>query len=170
MKPVAETPTAPSDYAAISATYGTLLATLAWAARRRAEELDPIGPAELAPLGLAAFTVTKTIVHEKAESWLRQPFIHEDEDGRPPRGSGLRYAVGELLTCSRCMGTWSALGLVSLRLARPSAGRPVIAVLAAAGVNDFLQMGFSFGRSRCNREGHEAQMAQERVRSMPRAA
>ncbi len=52
MKPVAETPTAPSDYAAISATYGTLLATLAWAARRRAEELDPIGAAELAPLGL----------------------------------------------------------------------------------------------------------------------
>jgi len=170
VKSVAETPTAPSDYAAISVTYGTLLATLAWAARRRGEELDPIVPAEIAPLGLAAFTATKTVVHEKAETWVRQPFVHEDEEGRPPRGRGLRYAVGELLTCSRCMGTWSALGLVSLRLARPSAGRSVIAVLAAAGINDFLQMGFSFGRKRCNREEHEAQMVQQQERSTPRAA
>ena len=170
MEPVSETPTRPADYAAVSATYGTLLATLAWAALRRGEETEPIAPPELAPLGLATFTLTKTVVHEKAETWLRRPFVHEEREGRPPRGSGLRYAAGELLTCSRCMGTWSALGLVSLRLARPSAGRSVIAVLAAAGVNDFLQMGFSMGRSRCNREEHQAELAEQQARSGPRAA
>lgn len=170
MEPVSETPTGPADYAAVSATYGTLLATLAWAALRRGEEAEQIVPAELAPLGLATFALTKTVVHEKAETWLRRPFVHEDREGRPPRGQGLRYAVGELLTCSRCMGTWSALGLVSLRLARPSAGRPVVTVLAAAAINDFLQMGFSFGRDRCNREGQEARIAERQARSGPRAA
>ena len=36
---------------------------------------------------------------------------------RKPKGRRLRYAVGELLTCTRCMGAWSALGLVALRAA-----------------------------------------------------
>ena len=37
--------------------------------------------------------------------------------GKRPRGRRLRYAVGELLNCTRCMGAWSALGLVALRAA-----------------------------------------------------
>ncbi|MBA3300990.1 MAG: DUF1360 domain-containing protein [Thermoleophilaceae bacterium] len=27
--------------------------------------------------------------------------------------------MGELLTCTRCLGAWSALGLTGLRLGRP---------------------------------------------------
>ena len=44
---------------------------------------------------------------------------------RRPKGRRLRYAVGELLTCTRCTGAWSALGLVALRLHSPAAGRTV---------------------------------------------
>ena len=51
----------------------------------------------------------------------------------------MRYAVGELLTCTRCMGAWSALGLVALRLHSPAAGRTVATVLAASAGNDVLQ-------------------------------
>ena len=71
---------------------------------------------------------------------MREPFVEERPDGeRRPRGHGMRYAVGELLTCTRCVGSWSALGLVALRVTRPREARVVSAVLAASAVNDFAR-------------------------------
>ena len=151
MEPLEKTPTEPVDYALLNATYGALLATVAFAASRRAPEAAPIAPGELLPLGAATFSLSKTIVHEKVEAWVRRPFVEEHASGdRRPRGRRLRYAVGELLTCTRCMGTWSALGLTALRLTRPAAGRAVIAVLAASAMNDFLQSGFAWCRAGAN--------------------
>jgi hypothetical protein len=70
----------------------------------------------------------------------------------------LRYAAGELLTCTRCLGTWSALGLVGLRIARPREGRIVATVLATAAVNDWLQSGFTTVVSRADASGAEAEI------------
>src|SRR5215211_5952790 len=98
MEPVSETPTEATDYAAISAVYGTLLAGVAATAR-----------------------------------------------GREPR-----YAVGELLECTRCTGAWSSLALVALRLHAPAAGRVVTAVLAASAGNDLLHTGFSLLCAKAN--------------------
>ena len=64
--------------------------------------------------------------------------------GRRPKGRRLRYALGELLTCTRCTGAWSALALVALRLHAPATGRTVTTVLAASAGNDMLQAGFSW--------------------------
>lgn len=139
MDPVSRTPTEPIDYAALSATYGALLGTLALAARARGPE--PVRAGELAPLGLAAFALSKLIAKEKAETWMREPFV--DEESRRPKGRRLRYAVGELLTCTRCLGAWSSLGLVALRVTRPREARIVNAVLATSALNDWLQAGFS---------------------------
>ncbi|UGS35761.1 DUF1360 domain-containing protein [Capillimicrobium parvum] len=139
MRPVHHTPTKPIDYATLSATYGALLGTVVLAARDRG--VEPVRAAELAPLGLAAFTLSKLVAKEKVESWVRAPFV--DEPSREPKGSGLRYAIGELLTCTRCLGAWSSLGLVALRVARPRESRVVTAVLATSAVNDWLQSGFT---------------------------
>jgi hypothetical protein len=141
MDPVAETPTEPVDYAAISATYGALLGTVVLAARERGEE--PVRATELAPLGLAAFALSKLIAKEKVESWVREPFVDERPEGRRPKGRRLRYAVGELLSCTRCLGAWSSLGLVALRVTRPREARVVTAVLATSALNDWLQTGFT---------------------------
>jgi hypothetical protein len=54
------------------------------------------------------------------------------------------------MTCTRCMGAWSALALVGLRLHAPRAGRTVTTVLAASAGNDALQAGFSWLCSRAN--------------------
>ena len=139
MKPVDQTPTEAADYAALSAIYGSLLAGLAHSARER----EPIPAAELLPLSVATFALSKLLVHEKVETWLRQPFLEEDIHGRRPRGRRLRYAVGELLNCTRCMGAWSALALVALRLHAPAAGRTATTVLAASGGSDVLHSAFS---------------------------
>jgi hypothetical protein len=148
LDPVSETPTDPSDYAVLTLTYGALLGGLAYAARDR----PAVERAELVPLAAATFALAKLIGKEKVESWVREPFVEERLDGRTPKGSGLRYAVGELLTCTRCLGAWSALGLVGLRTAAPTAGRTVTGVLAASAGNDFLQAGFNWLCRRAERE------------------
>jgi Protein of unknown function (DUF1360) len=139
LKPVSETPTEPSDYAAISLVFGSLLAGLAASSRSR----DPIPRADLLPLSAATFSLSRLIVHDKAESWLREPFVAEEGDTKRPKGRRLRYATGELLSCTRCMGAWSALALVGLRVTAPQASRVVTPVLAASAGNDFAQAAFT---------------------------
>jgi hypothetical protein len=138
LEPVERTPTEPTDYAALSAVYGALLAGTAASARGK----PSIPATELPALAAASFALSKLVVHEKVESWMRRPFV--DERHRTPKGRRLRYAVGELLTCTRCTGAWSALGLVALRLHAPAAGRTVATVLAASAGNDVLQALFSY--------------------------
>jgi hypothetical protein len=140
VRPVTQTPTEATDYAALTTLYGVLLGTVAVTGRGR----EPVRRAELPVLAAATFALSKLIVHEKAETWIRKPFVEEQDDGKQPKGRRLRYAVGELLTCTRCTGAWSALGLVALRLHAPDAGRTVTAVLAASAGNDMLQAGYSW--------------------------
>jgi hypothetical protein len=120
-----------------------VLAGVVLAARRGGRE--PLRERELLPLGAATFALSKVIAKEKVGTWVREPFVEEGEgDSRQPRGEGVRAAVGELLTCSRCVGAWSAAAVVGLRLASPDAGRAVTGVLAASAANDFLQAAFNW--------------------------
>jgi hypothetical protein len=139
---IQETPTARSDYAVLSATYMSLLGGLA-VARQRSGRDELISPAEIVPLAAATFAMSKLVVHEKVETWMRAPFVDEGPHGRRPKGRRLRYAIGELLTCTRCTGAWSALALVALRMRAPQAGRVVTTVLATSAGNDFAQSAFS---------------------------
>ena len=138
-----DTPTKPRHYAAFNLAWTALLAAVA-------ATTDAEGPPvrELPLFGLASFTLTKSLSKEKVGTWVREPLV---DDERRPRGEGLRYVAGELLTCTRCLGTWSALGLVGLRAARPREARLVAGVLATSAVNDFLQCGFNWATSCANR-------------------
>jgi hypothetical protein len=73
---------------------------------------------------------------------VREPFVEHQDGERRPRGRRLQRAVGELVTCTRCVGAWSALAVVGLRVADPQSGRIVTNVLAASAANDWLQAGF----------------------------
>ena len=136
-------PTQPHDYAVFNITWAALLASLLATTRHEGP------PARELPLfGLASFSLSKTLSKEKVGAWVREPLV---DDERRPRGRGLRYAAGELVTCTRCVGTWSALGLVGLRAARPREARLVAGVLATSAINDFLQAAFSWATSSANR-------------------
>jgi hypothetical protein len=147
MRPLEETPTKPVDYAALSAGYGALLGALVLGARERPH---PVVRQEIPALGLAAFALAKMVAKEKVETWVREPFVEETPQGRRPKGTRLRYAIGELLSCTRCVGAWSSLGLVALRVTRPREAKVVTAVLATSAVNDFLQAGFAWVCARSN--------------------
>jgi hypothetical protein len=153
VRPVAQTPTEASDYAGLTTAYGALLGVAAVSARRR----EPVPRGELPVLAAATFALSKLIVHEKIESWIRQPFVDERNGSRRPKGRRLRYAVGELLTCTRCTGAWSALSLVALRLHAPATGRTVATVLAASAGSDMLHAGFSWLCAGANTREHEAE-------------
>jgi hypothetical protein len=165
VRPVSETPTDRSDYFALSGTYGALLAALAASAGRSHE---PIRSAELVPISAATFALSKLIVHEKIETWMRAPFVEESVNGKRPKGRGMRYAVGELLSCTRCMGAWSALALVGLRMHAPRTSQVVTSVLAVSAANDFLHTGFSLLCSASNRTSELAEHPLEERAAQPR--
>ena len=157
METVEETPTERSDYALLSATYLGLLGTLAVTQERKGRG-DLIAPAEIVPLAAATFAMSKLVVHEKVETWMRAPFVEERPEGRRPKGRRLRYAVGELLTCTRCTGAWSALALIALRMHAPRAGRVVTTVLATSAGNDFAQSAFSLLCAASEQTGHRKEL------------
>jgi hypothetical protein len=137
----ANAPTEPNDYLALNAVFAALLAGVVIAARQKTRASEPLTGRDLAVTGAASFAISKVIARERIGTWVREPFV-EEEDGKKPRGRGLRHAMGELLTCTRCVGAWSALGLVGLRLTSPATGRVVNDVLAVSAINDWLQASF----------------------------
>jgi hypothetical protein len=161
VRPVAQTPTEAADYAALTGVYGALLGAAAVSARGR----DPVPRSEVPVLAAATFALSKLIVHEKVESWIRQPFVDEQPGGRRPKGRRLRYAIGELLTCTRCTGAWTALGLVALRMHAPATGRTVATVLAASAGNDMLHAGFSWLCAGANTRSNDAEVTSRRLSS-----
>jgi hypothetical protein len=153
-------PVEPVDYAKLNAAYAVLFAGVVAAAYYRGDESDDQIPIrELVPLGAATFALAKVVAREKIGSWMREPFVEQVDGDRRPRGNRLRAAVGELMTCTRCVGAWSALGVVGLRVVEPKTGRIVTNVLAASAANDWLQAGFKLLTSEVNQV--EQQVARE---------
>jgi hypothetical protein len=95
-------------------------------------------------LGAASFKVARTLSRDKVASVVRDPFVEGDAYDGPerPTGDGLQRAVGELVTCTRCVGTWAAAGLATTQILAPRFGRLLTWSLGAAAANDFLQAAF----------------------------
>ena len=91
-----------ASYAAIIATFGGLLAATAALERARREQRS-VTPLELTLLAAASFKAARAISRERVGSVVREPFV----EGERPVGSGTRRAFGELVTCTRCLGTWA---------------------------------------------------------------
>jgi uncharacterized protein DUF1360 len=102
---------------------------------------------DLVVLSAATFKTARTLARDEVTSFLRTPFVegqaHEGEDEEPVRTGGVDQAIGELVTCSRCVGTWAAAGLAATQILAPRFGRLLTWSLASAGANDFLQAGFA---------------------------
>ena len=100
---------------------------------------------DLAVLSAATFKAGRTLAHDEVTSFMRQPFVRGDayEGGEEPVEGGMEQAIGELVTCSRCVGTWAAGGLTWTQVLAPRFGRMLTWTLAAAALNDFLQAGFA---------------------------
>jgi hypothetical protein len=141
------------SYASIVGIFGAGLsgvAALTTLLGRKPEQLDTL---DLAVLAAATFKAARTISTDEVASFLRDPFVkgeaHEGDE-EPVEDGGPRQAIGELLTCSRCIGMWAAAGVVSLQTVAPRTGRLLTWSLAASAANDFLQASFAALTSKAN--------------------
>jgi hypothetical protein len=128
-------------YATIAGTFFGGLAVIAALSRRS----PPGTVVELAALAGATFKVSRTLSRERVGSFVRQPFVEGDAttgEDEQPAGSGFQRAIGELVTCPRCLGTWSAAALASTQMLSPRFGRLLTWTLGASAANDFLQAAF----------------------------
>jgi hypothetical protein len=146
--------TAPhSAYAAIMGTFVSSLAGAGLLAKALGRDPQEHRPIDLVMLGLATFKAARTVSRDQVTSFIREPFVEEEahDGGEEPVQTGdLRQAIGELVTCSRCVGTWVAAGLTTTQVVAPRFGRLLTWTLAAAGTNDFLQAGFAALTSKSN--------------------
>jgi hypothetical protein len=110
-------------------------------------------PLDLVVLSAASFKASRTLARDEVTSFIREPFVRGEAhsgEGEEPVEGGMHQAIGELVTCSRCVGTWAAAGLAVTQILAPRFGRLLTWSLAAAGANDFLQAGFTALREKAN--------------------
>ncbi len=157
MAVMTERPTARPPHRAYATIVGVFAGSLALGGGlARALGRDPRDQTwlDLATLSMATFKTARTIVRDDVTSFIREPFVEGDpphaEDERPVQTGGIDQAIGELVTCSRCVGTWVAAGLATVHALAPRFGRTLTWTLAAAGINDFLQSGFAALTSKVN--------------------
>lgn len=93
---------------------------------------------ELLILGLACVRMARTISFNGVGEPFRKPFteVVPDSCGAGdnvcPRGTGLRYVIGDLIACPICSGAWSALVLLAVWSWKPG----IVNVLAVAGLSE----------------------------------
>jgi uncharacterized protein DUF1360 len=133
-------------YAALVGIFGAGMAGVSGLASllgRRPEQLTVL---DLAVISAATFKAARTVAHDEVLSFVREPFVkgtaHEGDE-EPVETGDTRQAIGELLTCSRCIGIWAAAGVAALHTISPRTGRLLTWTLAAAAANDFFQAGFA---------------------------
>src|SRR5438270_13985020 len=110
-------------------------------------------PLDLAVLSLASFKAARTLTKDNVTSFVREPFVRGtayEGDEEPIETGDYRQAIGELVTCSRCGGTWAAAGPAVSQILSPRFGRLLTWSLAAAGANDWLQTGFAALTAKAN--------------------
>jgi hypothetical protein len=137
-------------YALLATTFSAGTALFAVVARRRGLRLpERVPPWDVALLGTATFKASRLLSKDKVTSFLRAPFTRRESGSTAnevmdePRGSGVRRAVGDLLSCPFCTSAWVAGALVCSYVSAPRATRVTCAGLSAVTVADWLQYAWS---------------------------
>jgi Protein of unknown function (DUF1360) len=142
-----------TTYAAIMGMFVGGLALAGGLARALGRDPHCHTALDFAVLGAASFKAARTLSHDEVTSFLRDPFIRGraySGEGEEPIEGGMEQAIGELVTCSRCAGTWAAAGLAATQVIAPRFGRLLTWSLGAAAANDFLQSAFSALSAKAN--------------------
>jgi hypothetical protein len=132
------------DYALVISTATTLAGTAAYVFRKRRALPKSIPLTDLLLLGLATTRASRLVSRDKVGSVLRAPFtevkverkegsVHKQER---PRGRGWVRALGELVTCPRCVGIWASGMLTIGYVAAPKVTRFLACILASASFAD----------------------------------
>lgn len=145
-------------YAVIAATFAATTGAFVVLARRRGVVLpERVPPWDVALLGVATYKTARLLTKDKVTSFLRAPFSRRSQDTTAgevmdePRGSGLRLALGDLVTCPFCAASWTASGLLGAYVVAPRGARLIGTGFAAMAIADWLQYAWTWTQE--NAEG-----------------
>jgi hypothetical protein len=130
-----------STYLALIGLFLSLFATFSTRLMRGRGE---VGALDVALLGMATYRAGRMVAYDQVLGPVREPFTETrpDESGAGdttvPEGSGARRALGELLSCPICAGTWVAAILTYGLHLLPGPTRVLLTILSAAGVAELL--------------------------------
>jgi uncharacterized protein DUF1360 len=127
------------EYAALAATFGTILAGFLAVAGRRVPER--ISLTDTVRIGLASYKVGRLIAKDKVTSFVRAP-VTQDPEATEPKREGAARAIGELLTCPYCIGLWAASGFAYSLVLFPRQTRLVTTIFGGQAIADFLNAAF----------------------------
>jgi hypothetical protein len=144
-----------AGYAALLGIYNAAFLALLAAAQNSKDGLPAkINFADLLLLGAATHKLSRIIAKDRVTSPLRAPFTEyikpagQSEIKEKVHGTGMRRAVGDLLTCPWCLSPWVAAGLAFGFVFKPRATRLVASVFTAATVSDFLHHAFDAAKEK----------------------
>ena len=141
-------------YATIVGTFLPGSAPVSGIAAARNRPQQEMGAIDLAMLGLATFKAARVVSRDRVTSFVREPVVqghsYDGDDEQPVQTGGMQQALGELVTCTRCTGTWIGAGLATTQILAQRTGRLLTSVLAAGALNDFLLAGFAALTSKTN--------------------
>ena len=136
-------------YATFAAVFHGAMAAAVAAAKRSGRDLpERVEAGDVVLIGAASYQLSRLVSKKKITAFVRAPFTELEGKGGPAeveekaRGSGLRRAVGELLTCPYCLGLWASGGFHGGLLFAPRATRFTASVLSAMAISDFLQIAY----------------------------
>jgi hypothetical protein len=115
---------------------------------------ERVGLADLVLLGVATHKLSRLLTKDWVTSFVRAPFVELEGPAGPgevnerPRGTGLRRAVGELLTCPFCLALWVAAGFAYGLVLAPRVTRLAASIFAMLTISDFLQFQYEASRKR----------------------
>jgi len=132
-----------ATYLALSGAFLALFGLFS-SRRRRKRDLERLSSRDLVMLGFAVYRLGHLISFDKVTEPLRQPFTETkmDDFGAAmtvePRGEGVRRALGELISCPICSGTWVAAVLVYALNLFPGPARVFTTIQGAIGFGEVL--------------------------------
>ncbi|HEX2195271.1 MAG TPA: DUF1360 domain-containing protein [Candidatus Limnocylindria bacterium] len=89
---------------------------------------------------LAAHRIGRMLAYERVAEPIREPFTATVTDASGvdetvvARGTGMRWVIGELVSCPLCVATWASLALTAGRRFLPGPTQVLVRVLAIAGL------------------------------------
>ncbi len=93
---------------------------------------------DIALYGIATHKIANIVADDRVTRVVRAPFVEVEDGEEHPAGEGAQRAMGEMLTCPYCVGSWVAVGLAGSHAIAPSATRFVASIFATVTVADFL--------------------------------
>ena len=128
-----------SEYAALAATFGGVLAAFLAIAGRRLPER--VSFADTVRIGLASYKIGRLIAKDRVTTFVRAP-VTEDPEATEPKREGAARALGELVTCPYCIGLWVASAFSYSLVVFPRQTRLLTTIFGGQAVADFLNAAF----------------------------